>query len=101
MTEKTKESLRKLCVLILRRTNLEFTANAKIEQVTNQNIYLRRMFPGTKAELEYSEIGDIFKDTINFIIFKKSLYNDLMAPMDSEDDSELVIDKTVEKLEIR
>lgn len=101
MTEKTKQSLRKLCILILRRTNLEFTANAKIERVTNQNIYLRRMFPGTEAELEYSEIGDIFKDTIDFMIFKKSLYNDLMAPMDSEDDAELVIDKTIEKLEIR
>ena len=101
MTEKTKQSLRKLCVLILRRTNLEFTANAKIKQVTNQNIYLRRMFPGTEAELKYSEIGDIFKNTIDFMIFKKSLYNDLMAPMDSEDDSELVIDKTIEKLEIK
>ena len=59
------------------------------------------MFPGTKAELEYSEIGDIFKNTIDFMIFKKSLYNDLMAPMGSEDDSELVIDKTIEKLEIK
>ena len=101
MTEKTKQSLRKLCVLILRRTNLEFTVNAKSERVTNQNIYLRRMFPGTEAELKYSEIGDIFKNTIDFMIFKKSLYNDLMAPMDSEDYSELVIDKTIEKLEIK
>lgn len=101
MTDETKQNLRKLCIIILRRTNLEFTANAKVERVTNQNIYLRRMFPGTEAELEYSGIGDIFKDTIDFMIFKKSLYSDLMAPMNSEDDSELVIDKTIEKLEIK
>ena len=59
------------------------------------------MFPGTEAEKTYSEIGNIFKDTIDFMIFKKSLYDDLMTPMDSEDDSELVIDKTIEKIEIR
>lgn len=101
MTEISKQNLKKLCIFLIKKTNLKFTTMGKNDCVTNQNIYLRRMFPGTEAEKTYSGIGDIFKDTVDFMVFKKSLYNDSMTPMDETDNELIMNESIIEEIEIR